>query len=107
MYQSIGTSICIYIYVNNLFCFVFLFAVFKLTLIREVCFVFLGCTSSNPRTLKKSMSQNGDPKMAISIGIYSIEEPDVGFWEGGSIYIYIYIYIWYPPPQLSTLSGGG
>ena len=43
------------------------------------------------------MSQNGDPKMAIFIGIYSIEELDVGFMRGGSIYIYIHIYIWYPP----------
>ena len=23
------------------------------------------------------------------------------------IYVYTYIYIWYPPPQLSTFSGGG
>ena len=54
----------------------------------------LGCTSSNPRTSKihKSMSQNGDPKMAISTGTYSIKGPDVGFMRGCSICIYIYMH---------------
>ena len=37
---------------------------------------------------KKSMSQNDDPTMAICIGNYSIEGPDV-VPGGGSIYIYI------------------
>ena len=37
------------------------------------------------------MSQNGDPKIAISISIYSIEGPHVGFM-GGSIYINIHMY---------------
>ena len=35
------------------------------------------------------MSQIGDPKMVISIGIYRKEGPDVGFMREGSIYIYI------------------
>ena len=46
------------------------------------------------------MSQNGDLAMAISIGIYSIEGPDVGFMRGVAcmyvgcwIYVYIYMYI--------------
>ena len=58
--------------------------------------VLLGCTSSNQRTskLQTSMSQNGDPKLAISFGIYSIEGPDVGFMRGGSMYTYIYICIY-------------
>ena len=38
------------------------------------------------------MSQNGDPKMAIFIGIYSIEGLDVGFMRGVA-YIYIYVYV--------------
>ena len=38
------------------------------------------------------MSQNDDPKMAISIGIYSIEGPDMGFMRGVA-YMYIYICI--------------
>ena len=38
-------------------------------------------------TIQKSMSQNGDPKIAISMGKYSIEGPDVGFM-GGSAYIH-------------------
>ena len=41
------------------------------------------------------MSQNGDPKMSISIGIYSIEGPDVGCMKGGwHIYIYKYVFIY-------------
>ena len=58
--------------------------------------VLLGCTSSNPGTSKiqESMSQNGDPKMTISIGIYSLEGPDVGFLGAGSINVYIYIYVY-------------
>ena len=44
------------------------------------------------------MSQNGDPRIAISMGIYSIEGPDVGFMRGCNIYIYVcictYIYIY-------------
>ena len=50
--------------------------------------------TQEPLKLKKSIFQNGDPKMAISIGIYSIEGPDVdvGFMGGGSQYIYIYIH---------------
>ena len=39
-----------------------------------------GSTSSNPKTSKiqNSMSQNDDPTIAIYVGIYSIEGPDVG-----------------------------
>ena len=53
--------------------------------------------SSNPRTSKiqKSMSQNGDPNMAISLGIYGIEGLDAGLMRGGSsIYAYIYMHIY-------------
>ena len=55
------------------------------SILGKVILVSLRCTSSNPRTSKiqKSMSQNDDPKMAISIGISSIEGPDVGFRRGG------------------------
>ena len=46
----------------------------------------------------KNLSQHDGPKMAISIGTYSIEGPDVGFMRGGSMYIFmaifIYIYIY-------------
>ena len=53
----------------------------------EVYSVLMGCTSS------KSMSQNGDPKMAISIGIYNIEGPNMGFMRGVA-YIYIYVHMY-------------
>ena len=52
--------------------------------------------TQEPRKVQKSMSQNDDQKIAVSIGIYSIEGLDVGFWGGGvanNIYIYIYIYV--------------
>ena len=39
--------------------------------------------TQEPLKFQKSMSQNDDPQMAISIGIYSIEGPDVGFRRGG------------------------
>ena len=45
--------------------------------------------AQEPLKPKKSMSHNGDPKLAISIGIYSIEGPDVGF-RGYRAHIYIY-----------------
>ena len=49
---------------------------------------------------QKSMSQHGDPKMTISIGIYSYlqyrraRRGALGWGGGGSIYIYIHIYIY-------------
>ena len=49
--------------------------------------------TQEPQKVLKSMSQNGDPKMAVSIAIYSIEGLDVGFW-GGSISIYVCVYIY-------------
>ena len=39
------------------------------------------------------MSQNDDPKLAISFGIYTREGPDVGFERGDNISIYTYIHI--------------
>ena len=52
---------------------------FELQFYSEVYYVLLGCTSSNPRTSKiqETMSRDGDPKMAISIGICRIEGPDL------------------------------
>ena len=47
--------------------------------------------TQEPLKFKNSMSQ--DPKIAISVGIYSIEGPGVGFMRGGVAYIYIDIYI--------------
>ena len=38
--------------------------------------------TQEPLKFKKSMSQNGDQKMPISIGIYSSEGPDLGFMRG-------------------------
>ena len=48
-----------------------------------------------PQKIQKSMSQNGDPKIATSIGIYSTEGLDVGFGGVAYIYIHMYLYIYH------------
>ena len=44
-----------------------------------------------PSKFERAMSRNEDPEMAIVIGIYSAERPDMGFIKGGGICIYIYV----------------
>ena len=39
------------------------------------------------------MSEIDDQKIAVSVGIFSIERPDVGFRRGGSISIYMCMYV--------------
>ena len=55
-------------------------------------YVSLGCASRNPITSKiqESLSQEKDPQVATSIGIYSIEGPKVGFMRG-RVALHVYV----------------